>query len=176
MLPDPCQPSWRQTRRSPNTSGRISIATTPIAVPPQPAEPKGLFLLAVKLNCFVVSATGSTGFKAALINLVFNFKKTTNGGSTLQTGSDLGDSQTSERFDLYLNDDSNHLSTPQVCTNGLNSLEKALSHEVLSISNAGLARSNMRADSLVVFRYFWFQTQPKEQSEKDEFQYFIWIY
>jgi len=101
---------------------------------------------------FLLPAALGSRYIAALINLVFNFRKTTNGGSTLQTGSDLGDSQTSERFDPYLND-SNHLSTTQVCTNGLNSLKKALSHEILSISNPGLARSNMRADSLVIFWY-----------------------
>lgn len=87
------------------------------------------------------------------MNFILNFKKTANGGSTLQTGSDLGDSQTSERRDPHL-DDSNHLSTTQVCTNRLKSLEKALSHEILSIFNSGLAKSNMKADSLVVFWYF----------------------
>lgn len=44
------------------------------------------------------------------------------------------------RFDPYL-DNLNHLSTTQVCTNGLKPLGKALSHEILSISKPGLARN-----------------------------------
>lgn len=59
--------------------------------------------------------------------------------------------------------------TTQVCTNGLNSLEKALSHGILSLSNPGLARNNTRADSLMVFWYFWFQTQPKKSEWEMDF-------
>lgn len=48
------------------------------------------------------------------------------------------------RFDPYL-DNLKHLSTTQVCTNGLKPLGEApretLSHEILSISKPGLARN-----------------------------------